>query len=268
MTIYEKLSELQEKALHNEEIRARFLSVRNQSNPLAAFCNVCREYGYEIYPMDVIAASEESYAAMKRSTNGGGENSPQLAGEGDLYEDFYAVIMGSENRGLKDRFEFRNILPEETEQAIKIEQVCFPPNEACSAKNMTERIKRAPELFLVAVDKKTGKIAGFLNGLSTNEDIFRDEFFTDAQLYDPEGRNIMLLGLDVLPEYRRQGLASEIMSQYLKREREKEIRRDSAFLTCKKSRIPMYEKMGYNDCGVSDSTWGGEEWHDMICRID
>ncbi|MCD7883646.1 MAG: hypothetical protein LUI87_08085 [Lachnospiraceae bacterium] len=31
--------------------------------------------------MDVIAAVEESYAAMKRSTNGGGENSPMLEAE-------------------------------------------------------------------------------------------------------------------------------------------------------------------------------------------
>ena len=42
--------------------------------------------------MDVIAASEETYAAMKRSTNGGGENSPKLTGEDDLYEDFFAGL--------------------------------------------------------------------------------------------------------------------------------------------------------------------------------
>ena len=28
-----------------------------------------------------------------------------------------------------DRFEFRCIRPEETPQAIEIEQICFPPNE-------------------------------------------------------------------------------------------------------------------------------------------
>lgn len=33
-------------------------------------------------------AGEESYAAMRRSTNGGGENSPLLAGEDDLYSMF------------------------------------------------------------------------------------------------------------------------------------------------------------------------------------
>ena len=49
-----------------------------------------------------------------------------------------------------DRFEFRCIRPEETQQAIEIEQICFPPNEACSPKSLTERIKATAETFLVA----------------------------------------------------------------------------------------------------------------------
>ena len=39
-------------------------------------------------------AWEELYAAMKRSTNGGGENSPVLKGEDDLYELFFAQLPG------------------------------------------------------------------------------------------------------------------------------------------------------------------------------
>ena len=38
--------------------------------------------------MDVVQAGDEFYATMKRSTNGGGENSPVLEGEDDLYEMF------------------------------------------------------------------------------------------------------------------------------------------------------------------------------------
>ena len=52
------------------------------------------------------------------------------------------------------KFEFRDILPEELDQVIQIEQICFPPNEACSAKSMRERVANAPETFMVAVDKK------------------------------------------------------------------------------------------------------------------
>ncbi len=163
------------------------------------------------------------------------------------------------------RFEFRNIRQDEVEQAIAIEQICFPPNEACSPRAMKERIAAAPELFLVAVDKDTGKIAGFLNGLSTKESKFRDEFFTDVSLYDPEGKNIMLLGLDVLPEYRKQGLAREIVYQYSRREHQKG--RNMLYLTCLANKVEMYKKFGFEDRGIADSTWGGEEWHEMTCRI-
>ena len=52
---------------------------------------------------------------------------------------------------------------------------------------MIRRVERAPDLFLVAVDKENGQVAGFLNGLATNEQKFRDEFFTDAGLHDPKG---------------------------------------------------------------------------------
>ena len=165
------------------------------------------------------------------------------------------------NQAITDRFEFRNIRPEEVEQAVLIEQICFPPNEACSEKNMKERIAKAPELFLVAVDRKTDKIAGFLNGLATEEPTFRDEFFTDAGLYNPSGKNIMLLGLDVLPEYRGQGLAREIVRRYARREQENN--RSKLILTCLDSKVEMYKKFGFLDDGIANSTWGGEEWHEM-----
>lgn len=171
-----------------------------------------------------------------------------------------------ERVNLYGRFEFREIRPEEAEQAAEIERVCFPPNEACSREMMIKRVKKAPELFLVAVDRQTGRLAGFLNGLSTDEEAFRDEFFTDADLYDPKGRNVMLLGLDVLPGYRMQGLARELVRLYS--EREKERGRGRLLLTCLDAKVEMYEKMGFKDLGIANSAWGGEEWHEMeySCR--
>lgn len=162
---------------------------------------------------------------------------------------------------LLEKYEFRDIRQEEADQAVAIEQICFPPHEACSEKHMKARIESVPEQFLVAVDKETGKLAGFLNGLATGETAFRDEFFTDETLNDPNGKNVMLLGLDVLPEYRGQGLAREIMFQYLKRERERG--REMVILTCLDQKVEMYSKMGYKDLGISASVWGNEQWHDM-----
>ena len=95
MNTVEMLDELQNKenkALHDERLKYRFLKTKEEEDALGAFCRVCRELGYEIYPMDVIQAGDEFYATMKRSTNGGGENSPKLEGEDDLYEMFFASL--------------------------------------------------------------------------------------------------------------------------------------------------------------------------------
>ena len=92
MDISELLNELGRRVSKDETLRREFLATRTEKNPLTAFCRKCQELGYPIYEMDVISAGEELYAAMKRSTNGGGENSPMLEGEDDLYELIFAGL--------------------------------------------------------------------------------------------------------------------------------------------------------------------------------
>ena len=81
MEVVEMLDNLKERARRDPALRAVLLATRREKEPLAAFCK-----------MDLIAAGEEFYAAMKRSTNGGGENSPMLEGEDDFYELFFAGL--------------------------------------------------------------------------------------------------------------------------------------------------------------------------------
>ena len=135
--------------------------------------------------------------------------------ENNNYSKSTTEIWMKKNESLHESFDFRTIRQEEAEESVEIEQICFPPNEACSREHMIERIAAASELFLVAEDRRTGKIAGFLNGIATDENCFRDDFFTDARNHKKDGKNVMLLGLDVLPEYQKQGLAKEIMRALL-----------------------------------------------------
>ena len=92
MGVSDMLEELLQRARTEEGLRAQLLETRKEENPLIAFCRKCRELGYEMYEMDLINEGEEMYAAMKRSTNGGGENSPMLDGEDDYYEMFFASL--------------------------------------------------------------------------------------------------------------------------------------------------------------------------------
>ena len=86
------LDELQNKALRDGKLKERFLATRDDPSPVSAFCRVCRDDGYGVYEMELVCAGEDFHAAMKRSTNGGGENSPMLAGQDDFYELFLAAI--------------------------------------------------------------------------------------------------------------------------------------------------------------------------------
>ena len=171
-----------------------------------------------------------------------------------------------EDTKLNGRFEFRYIRPEEAEEAAAIEAVCFPPNEACSKQHMIERVRAVPDFFLVAIALKTGRMAGFLNGIATNESVFRDEFFTDSTLHNPEGEAVMLCGLDVLPEYRNQGLARELVCRYCSAEEKRGRKR--LVLTCHAAKVEMYRKFGFRDLGESASVWGGEKWHEMDITLN
>ena len=98
MSTAELLDEVQRKALENKELREKLLATRKEKNPLEAFCRICRQQGYELYPMEVVQAGEEFYATMRRSPNGGGENSPLLEGEDDFYELLLATLTAAETR--------------------------------------------------------------------------------------------------------------------------------------------------------------------------
>lgn len=100
MEVYEALSVLREKTLVDQELRARLLETKGSPTPLADFCRISTEAGVPLYEMDLLSAGEDYYAAMRRSTNGGGENSPLLTGEDDYYELFIAELESVKDRQL------------------------------------------------------------------------------------------------------------------------------------------------------------------------
>lgn len=229
------------------------------------FCRY-RELSWKGYDFDTLNKLENDDLIYQPRSRRGYEKYLYLTEQGRIKAQELLQQYGLSDKDLNERFEFRNILQEEVEQAALIEKICFPPNEACSEIAIKERVAVASDLFLVAVNRETGKLAGFLNGVSTDEYSFKDEFFTNAKLHDPTGNNVMLLGLDVLPEYRGQGLAKEIMFQYLRRECERD--RKMVILTCLKSKVKMYEKMGFHNKGISESSWGGEQWYEMSYMLN
>ena len=93
MNIYDELENLKAEARSNSELAQALLATRAMKNSVSAFCRLAQEQGCTFSACDLVTAGEDSYAAMRRSTNGGGENSPLLQGEDDLYEMFLVELM-------------------------------------------------------------------------------------------------------------------------------------------------------------------------------
>lgn len=92
MSVYESLEQLYGKAKENEELRRKLLATQEGNNSVINFCKIAQEAGVTISAIDLISEGPEAYAAMRRSTNGGGENAPLLDGEDDYYELFLARL--------------------------------------------------------------------------------------------------------------------------------------------------------------------------------
>ncbi len=88
MEVGEILENLKEKALADESLRQRLLDTRNSDTSMADFCQISTSVGLPLSKLDLLEFGESSYAAMRRSTNGGGENAPLLMWEDDAYEMF------------------------------------------------------------------------------------------------------------------------------------------------------------------------------------
>ena len=153
----------------------------------------------------------------------------------------------------------RGVRPEDLDCIAEIEAVCFPKAEAASRKAFKERIAAFPECFLVA--EAGGILIGFINGCVTNSDLIYDELFHSTRHHIPDGANLTVFGLDVIPEYRRQGIAAQLMNHFI--QIAKNTGRKSVILTCKERLVHYYESFGYVNNGISESTHGGSEWFDM-----
>ena len=94
MSTEEKLEALRRAAYQDNILRERLLATESKQDALHAFCRIATEYGIPLTAMEMITSGEEAYAAMKRSTNGGGENSPDLEFQNDEYSIFMMRLGG------------------------------------------------------------------------------------------------------------------------------------------------------------------------------
>ena len=107
MDTAEKIEKLMQMAAEDPALRTKLLGTREEDNSISSFCAAAREAGIELYEMELVSFGEEEHAAMKRSTNGGGENTPKL----EWQDDYYEILMTEleMNKGNSERAEAQNL---------------------------------------------------------------------------------------------------------------------------------------------------------------
>ena len=94
MSIADKLEILLDKAKADAGLKQKLLDTRKADDQLSEFCRIAQENGVDISVMDIVNQGEEFSAEIKRSTNGGGENSPDLEFQNDEYSIFMMRLGG------------------------------------------------------------------------------------------------------------------------------------------------------------------------------
>ena len=141
-----------------------------------------------------------------------------------------------------------------------VEAACFPAAEAAKEQDFLERLKVYPNHFWLLEDED-GKLISFVNGLVTDEHSLRDEMYSDASFHNEQGAWQMIFGVNTLPEYRRQGLAGQVLQRVIADAREQG--RKGCVLTCKEALLHYYAAFGFVNEGVSESVHGGVVWYEM-----
>lgn len=157
----------------------------------------------------------------------------------------------------------REAMIKDLDEVAALEAICFPVKEAADKETLAQRIQQFPASFLVMEQK--GKIIAMINGCISNQQTISDALYAREGAHDPQGCYQMIFGLDVHPNYRRQGLAKQLMQELIRKSMQQG--RAGLALTCKQELISFYEGLGYRHLGISESVHGEAVWHDMLLEF-
>ena len=142
----------------------------------------------------------------------------------------------------------RTAVPADAAALAEVEALCFPAAEA------------APEQhFWLMFDGET--LISFVDGMVTDQPDLTDDLYENAALHSETGAWQMIFGVVTRPEYRKHGLAAQLLNRAIADARQQG--RKGLVLTCKDKLVHYYAKFGFVNEGVSQSTHGNVAWNQM-----
>ena len=140
-----------------------------------------------------------------------------------------------------------------------VEATCFPAAEAASKEEFAERLRYYGNHFWLMLDGE--KLIGFVDGMVTDQPDLTDDLYENAALHSETGAWQMIFGVVTRPEYRKHGLAAQLLNRAIADTRQQG--RKGLVLTCKDKLVHYYAKFGFVNEGVSQSTHGNVAWNQM-----
>ena len=157
----------------------------------------------------------------------------------------------------------RTAVEQDLDAIAAVEAACFPAAEAATRAEFAERLRYYGNHFWLLWEDET--LAAFVDGMVTDAADLTDAMYADASLHNENGAWQMIFGVNTLPEYRNRGYAGRLLRCAIEDARQQG--RKGLVLTCKDRLVHYYASFGFVDEGISDSTHGNVEWHQMRLRF-
>lgn len=163
----------------------------------------------------------------------------------------------------EENYQIRHASLSDLDAVTELESQCFSKADGATRESFQERLKVFPNHFWLL--EKDGILVSMVNGMVTHNDTLEDEMYTNANIHDEQGEWQMIFGVETRPDYQRRGFAEILLKQVIADARKQ--KRKGLVLTCKEHMVHYYEKFGFVNEGLSESTHGGAEWYHMRYRM-
>ena len=158
-----------------------------------------------------------------------------------------------------DYMQLRNVKESDLAEVIAIETVNFSQEEKIEDQVLSFYVDELSHVCLAVESEQ--QVAGYILSVPSKEPRVEDSIFLDPRSKKGEKDHLAIASLSIAPEFKGQGLGTLLLAGL------KEVAASQGYkgisLTCHDYLVSYYEMHGFEDLGLSESVFGGQEWFDM-----
>ncbi|KAI0071309.1 acyl-CoA N-acyltransferase [Panus rudis PR-1116 ss-1] len=160
------------------------------------------------------------------------------------------------------------LTPQDIDAAYAIERAGYPPDEAASLEAFRYRQQNAPDLFLGAYipssDGSSRTLIGYVCSTLSPSSTLTHESMSK---HIPASSSVCIHSVCVHPDYRRKGIAVNLLKEYIRRleeaKRKGTVPYERILLIVHEELRGLYEKAGFDWVGPSQVVHGSRPWFEM-----